>query len=128
MRRRAAAARDPVDVRARRSRVTDDTVGEHRGLASSAHNSHHRARMEDMTGAPGTGETPSEQVVRCDGEAAGERRHLLVFRGTSSWIYPLPACGDVVIGRSEAADLRIDHGAVSRRHARLVLDGDAVSV
>jgi two-component system, NtrC family, response regulator AtoC len=85
--------------------------------------------MEDMTGAPGTGETPSEQVARGDdGEEMGERRHLLVFSGTSSWMYPLPVCGDVVIGRSEGADLRIDHGAVSRRHARLVLDGDAVSL
>jgi two-component system, NtrC family, response regulator AtoC len=57
--------------------------------------------------------------------AMGERRHLLVFGGSSSWMYPLPARGDVVIGRSETADLRIAHGAVSRRHAKLVLDGDA---
>jgi len=80
-----------------------------------------------MTGAPSTGETPSDHAGRDDGEM-GELRHLLVFSGSSSWMYPLPACGDVVIGRSETADLRIDHGAVSRRHARLVLDGDAVSV
>jgi DNA-binding NtrC family response regulator len=51
-----------------------------------------------------------------------------VFSGSTSWIFPLPVCGDVVIGRSEDADLRIDHGAVSRRHARLAVDGDAVAI
>jgi len=30
--------------------------------------------------------------------------------------------------RSETADLRIDHGAVSRQHARLALEGEAVSI
>jgi two-component system response regulator AtoC len=85
--------------------------------------------LEDVTGGHGAGATPSEQVARVDeDEAAGERRHLLVFSGPSSWIFPLPVRGDVVIGRAETADLRIDHGAVSRRHARIVLDGDAVSV
>jgi DNA-binding NtrC family response regulator len=59
---------------------------------------------------------------------AGERRHLLVFSGSTSWMYPLPASGDVVIGRAESADVRIDHGAVSRQHARLALDGDAVAI
>ena len=72
--------------------------------------------------------TPSDRVAQEDQGAAEERRHLLVFGGTSSWIYPLPAHGDVVIGRSETADLRIAHGAVSRQHAKLVLDGDAVAL
>src|SRR3954468_11693193 len=74
--------------------------------------------------------TPSDRVVRVDEEGGPtrQRRHLLVFGGASPWIYPLPAHGDVVIGRSEAADLRIAHGAVSRQHAKLVLDGDAVAL
>src|SRR3954468_5883129 len=74
--------------------------------------------------------TPSDRVARVEDEevATGQRRHLLVFGGASPWIYPLPAHGDVVIGRSEAADLRIAHGAVSRQHAKLVLDGDAVAL
>ena len=85
--------------------------------------------LEDVTGSHGAGPTPSEQVARVeDDEAVGERRHLLVFSGPASWIFPLPARGDVVIGRSEAVDLRIEHGAVSRRHARIIIDGDAVSV
>ncbi|MBC7976704.1 MAG: sigma 54-interacting transcriptional regulator [Myxococcales bacterium] len=51
-----------------------------------------------------------------------------MFGGTSSWLYPLPASGDVVIGRSESANLRIDDASVSRQHARLVIDGDGVTL
>ncbi len=74
--------------------------------------------------------TPSDQVTRVEEEVVvtGQRRHLLVFGGASPWIYPLPTHGDVVIGRSESAGLRIAHGAVSRQHAKLVLDGDAVTL
>ncbi|HEX7843032.1 MAG TPA: sigma 54-interacting transcriptional regulator [Kofleriaceae bacterium] len=62
------------------------------------------------------------------GNVAGQRRHLLVCSGATSWTYPLPARGDVVIGRAESADLRIDHRSVSREHARLALDGDAAAI
>src|SRR5579872_1228456 len=74
--------------------------------------------------------TPSDRVARVDEDAvaARERRHLLVFGAASPWIYPLPAAGNVVIGRSETADLRIAHGAVSRQHAKLVLDGDSIAL
>ncbi|HMG57032.1 MAG TPA: sigma 54-interacting transcriptional regulator, partial [Kofleriaceae bacterium] len=85
--------------------------------------------MEEVTGGACVGVTPSDQATHGgEDHVPAERRHLLVFSGSSSWMYPLPARGDVVIGRSETADLRIDHGAVSRRHARVVLDDDAVSV
>jgi DNA-binding NtrC family response regulator len=43
-------------------------------------------------------------------------------------MYQLPPSGDVIIGRSETADLRIDDGAVSRQHARLVLDSGIVTL
>ncbi len=53
-----------------------------------------------------------------------ERRHLLVFSGSSSWMYQLPTTGRVMVGRSEAADLRIDDAAISRQHAMLtIVDG-----
>jgi DNA-binding NtrC family response regulator len=87
--------------------------------------------MEDTSDGPGTGTTPSEQTSQgSDGEAVSraEWRHLLVFRGSSSFLHQLPGAGSVVIGRSEAADLRIDDALVSRKHARLALDGDVVTI
>ena len=87
--------------------------------------------MEDTNEAPYMGATPSDHTTRgVDDEAASgaERRHLLVFSGSSSWMFRLPPSGDVIIGRSETADLRIDDASVSRQHARLALDGGTVTI
>jgi len=86
--------------------------------------------MEDSNEVLSVGSTPSDQPMRIheDDPAWASRRHLLVFGGASSWLFPLPATGDVVIGRSESANLRIDDASVSRQHARLVLDGDSVTL
>jgi DNA-binding NtrC family response regulator len=56
------------------------------------------------------------------------RQHLLVFTGTSSWMHQLPASGRIVIGRSETADLRIDDPSVSRQHACITIEGDAITL
>jgi two-component system response regulator AtoC len=86
--------------------------------------------MEESNDLLSVGSTPSDPPARAheDDPAWGTRRHLLVFGGATSWLYPLPGAGDVVIGRSEAANLRIDDAAVSRQHARLVIDGDGVTL
>src|SRR5215831_3453259 len=81
----------------------------------------HHSRMDELTGACPSGVTPSDHEARTGSEVAeGERRHLLVFDGAASWLHPLPASGDLLIGRAEGVELRIDHGAVSRKHARIV--------
>ncbi len=51
------------------------------------------------------------------------RLYLLVFVGETSSMCQLPATGDVLIGRSESAELRLDDGKVSRRHAEIRLEG-----
>jgi two-component system, NtrC family, response regulator AtoC len=87
--------------------------------------------MEDTNEAPYMGATPSDHTTRgVEDEAPSgvERRHLLVFSGSSSWMYQLPPSGDVIIGRSETADLRIDDASVSRQHARLALDGGVITI
>ncbi|HEX2685056.1 MAG TPA: sigma 54-interacting transcriptional regulator [Kofleriaceae bacterium] len=87
--------------------------------------------MEDTNEAPHVGATPSDHTTRgIDDEPTSsvERRHLLVFSGASSWMYQLPLSGDVIIGRSETADLRIEDGSVSRQHARLALEGGSVTI
>ena len=63
-----------------------------------------------------------------DKASSAARRHLLVFSGTSSWLYQLPASGTVVIGRAQTADLRIEDRSASRHHAQLTVKGDAVSI
>jgi len=86
--------------------------------------------MEEITGAPCVGVTPPDGAIRSGEEqlTKGARRHLLVLSTASPRLYPLPETGDLLIGRSDTADIRIDHDAVSRKHAQLVLEGDCVSV
>src|SRR5258706_13735982 len=74
------------------------------------------------------GNTPPEPTIDSHAAPGLERRHLLVFSGSSSWLYQLPQSGKVIIGRSENADLRIDNGSVSRQHACLAIEGDGITV
>lgn len=53
-----------------------------------------------------------------------ESAYLLVFESDSSRIVHLPTSGEVLIGRTETAQLRLQDVAVSRSHARITLSGD----
>jgi two-component system, NtrC family, response regulator AtoC len=48
-------------------------------------------------------------------------RYLAVFEAASSRIVPLPAEGELVIGRGDEAGLRLDDPKASRRHTRIAL-------
>jgi DNA-binding NtrC family response regulator len=52
---------------------------------------------------------------------------LLVVRDGESSTYPLGSSGTLLIGRAAQADVRIDHGSVSREHAALHL-GDTLRI
>src|SRR5689334_527972 len=54
--------------------------------------------------------------------------YLLVIDGSSSSKRVLPEDGVVLVGRAPDADLRIDSASFSRRHAKLIVVGGAVSV
>jgi two-component system, NtrC family, response regulator AtoC len=54
--------------------------------------------------------------------------YLLVLEGESSWRYPLPASGVVLVGRDAEADLRLRDDSISRRHARLILNGNEIRI
>ncbi|WP_205519471.1 sigma 54-interacting transcriptional regulator [Pyxidicoccus caerfyrddinensis] len=54
--------------------------------------------------------------------------YLLVLEGDSSWRFPLPDEGMVLVGRDEQADLRLRDDSVSRRHARILLTDDGARV
>ncbi|HLU68747.1 MAG TPA: FHA domain-containing protein, partial [Kofleriaceae bacterium] len=62
------------------------------------------------------------------GRGPGEGRTLLVIGRQAVSVHALPERGELVMGRSRAADLTIDDRSVSRRHARLVVDGARVTV
>ncbi|MBX3249548.1 MAG: sigma 54-interacting transcriptional regulator [Myxococcales bacterium] len=53
------------------------------------------------------------------GTGARERMCLLVIGDGLVSTVPLPSSGDLVIGRSEEADIKVEGSGVSRRHARL---------
>nr|WP_083423170.1 sigma 54-interacting transcriptional regulator [Stigmatella aurantiaca] len=57
-----------------------------------------------------------------------ERASLLVLEGESSFRFPLPTSGVVLIGRDAEASLRLRDDSVSRRHARLALQGGEVRI
>ncbi len=73
---------------------------------------------------------PSDELTPIDGiaPAAGERRMCLLIIGEGFVAtHPLPETGDLIIGRSEDADICIDVSSVSRRHALLHI-GSAVQI
>jgi transcriptional regulator with AAA-type ATPase domain/pSer/pThr/pTyr-binding forkhead associated (FHA) protein len=51
------------------------------------------------------------------------RWRLVIVNEAGSSSHALPQRGEVVIGRGDEADVRLDDAAASRRHAKLVLDG-----
>jgi DNA-binding NtrC family response regulator len=68
--------------------------------------------VEDRTRSIGAGQHPADA-------AAGLR--LIVFCGGQVTSHALPREGELVIGRGEDTQIRIDHATVSRRHVTLLL-------
>jgi DNA-binding NtrC family response regulator len=63
----------------------------------------------------------STDRVPWDDGARNKTFSLLVVSEGKTVTHPLPLSGRVIIGRSEKAEVRIDHKSVSREHARLHL-------
>jgi transcriptional regulator with GAF, ATPase, and Fis domain len=60
--------------------------------------------------------------------ASSDCLYLVIFEKESAWMHELPAVGEVLIGRSPRADLRLQDSGVSRRHALLQVTGPVVTV
>ncbi len=56
------------------------------------------------------------------------RNYLLVFEIESTRMFELPAHGDVMIGRADNADLKIDDASISRIHARISVHHSGLKV
>src|SRR5947208_3470244 len=78
-------------------------------MSGPPHDPTSRARWGDAT-LPAA---PSSPLV------PDERSYLIVIEGDSSRTFHLPPSGEVLIGRGEAAALRVDDPSVSRTHAKL---------
>jgi transcriptional regulator with AAA-type ATPase domain len=85
-----------------------------------------------FTGPRQPGKHPA--VAHDDSTAVGRsgprgpvRRVLVVLGEELVASHPLPATGEVVIGRGQDVAIRIDHPSVSRRHAAVVL-GDRIAI
>ena len=76
-------------------------------------------KPSELVGSPEADEKTAEarHVAR-----RRDRLSLLAIGDGSVVTHPLPARGEVVIGRGEAADLRINEPSISRAHARLFIE------
>src|SRR5207244_4228046 len=55
------------------------------------------------------------------------RAYVLVFQGERSSVFNLPWSGEILIGRSETAGLRLVDKSISRQHAEIrLVDGEAL--
>src|SRR5205814_4588699 len=54
--------------------------------------------------------------------------HLVVVEESSSFPFPLPPQGEILIGRGTEADLPLGERAASRRHATLTVAGGQVQI
>ncbi|MCC7383136.1 MAG: sigma 54-interacting transcriptional regulator [Deltaproteobacteria bacterium] len=60
-------------------------------------------------------------------DTSAARLHLIVVGDAVAEAHPLPASGEVIIGRSPECAVQIDHPEISREHARLRI-GDTITV
>ena len=58
----------------------------------------------------------------------GQADYLLCIEGERSWTVPLPASGELIIGRGNDAALRLGDDLVSRAHAQLLVVPDGIRI
>jgi two-component system, NtrC family, response regulator AtoC len=63
-----------------------------------------------------------------DGDRSASRAYLLVVEGESSRAVPLPASGELIIGRAKTADVQLKDLGVSRHHTRISVTGHQTSI
>ena len=81
-----------------------------------------------MTSGGRSGDATTVVEPRSGLRSAAPRLSLRVVGDDILDSFPLPASGEVVVGRGEESDLRIDHPSISRKHARVTVDTDGVRI
>src|SRR5690242_17147838 len=75
-----------------------------------------------------SGVAVTQSIVPGDSSDAGSEAYLLRIDALAATVVPLPRTGALLVGRGDDADVRIDHAAVSRRHARFTTVNGSVTV
>ncbi|MCA9673917.1 MAG: sigma-54-dependent Fis family transcriptional regulator, partial [Myxococcales bacterium] len=79
-----------------------------------------------------TQDPPSDALATVPSNRAAavppRRRTLLVMVDDAIEAHPLPATGEVTLGRASGVDVRVDHPSISRAHLVLTLADDSVHV
>jgi hypothetical protein len=63
-------------------------------------------------------------TLTSDAAAVSAARYLVVLGEARLQTVPLPAQGELVLGRDPDCDVRLDHARISRRHVKLVIGRD----
>src|SRR5437763_8840581 len=67
-------------------------------------------------------------LFREPGRVIDLAQYLIVIEDESSSVFQLPCTGSIVVGRGPDCALRLNHASVSRRHATIRLDDDALRI
>src|SRR5262245_16768825 len=70
------------------------------------------ANRKSSSSSPGPSD-PTQGLDERPTQAPRPRAYLVVFEGDSSRMLPLPDRGDIVLGRAEDVDVRLDDAGVS---------------
>jgi len=81
-----------------------------------------------MGESPPTPAGPVADTAAAGGGDADQGDYLLCIDGERSWRWPLPKSGELVIGRTEEAGLRLEDDLVSRSHAQLMVVPDGLRI
>ena len=81
-----------------------------------------------MSGNPKKGDLEDDTVVGKDDPDPKGALQLVVVAETEVRLHPLPALGDLRIGRHSACEIRVDDASISRFHAVLHLKGTSATI
>ncbi|MFT3692694.1 MAG: sigma 54-interacting transcriptional regulator [Kofleriaceae bacterium] len=73
-------------------------------------------------------ERTATRLARVGKDGAPGSAYLLMIAGATSSIIDLPTHGAVTIGRTQEAEIHVDHSSVSRRHAVIRIEDGSLSI
>lgn len=117
------------------SKVKAKTVQKKQDLIETTQAKHNKNRDEEPTSTssvmPSSSQIPISTVPgsRSSIPVASKKYWLRIVGGESAGVqFPLPADGTCIIGSNSKADITLSDDVVSRKHAKITVQGDTVSL